>query len=106
VTFGWRRPKAQRRSGQLDRKGASRESGPSAPHWALDEGGQKPGNLIGMLSKALNHHVVDKTGITDLYMFHLRFAHDESTLGNLPPAMPERMLPPLMFLQARQSSRR
>jgi len=61
----------------------------AGPDWALDAGGQTPGNLIGMLSKTLNRHVFDKTGITDLYTFHLRFAHDESTPGNLPPAMLE-----------------
>ena len=66
----------------------------AGPDWALDAGGQTPGNLIGMLSKALNHHVFDKTGITDLYTFHLRFAHDGSTPGNLPPAMIESMFPP------------
>ena len=66
----------------------------AGPDWALDAGGQMPGNLIGMLSKALNRHVFDKTGITDLYTFHLRFAHDGSTPGNLPPAMIESMFPP------------
>jgi uncharacterized protein (TIGR03435 family) len=63
------------------------------PDWALDAGGQTPGNLIGMLAKTLNRHVFDKTGITDLYTFHLEFAHDESTPGNLPPAMIASMFP-------------
>jgi uncharacterized protein (TIGR03435 family) len=63
----------------------------AGPDWALDAAGQTPGNLIGMLSKTLDRHVFDKTGITDLYTFHLRFAHDESTPGNLPPAVAERM---------------
>jgi uncharacterized protein (TIGR03435 family) len=63
------------------------------PDWVIDAGGQKPGNLIGMLSKALDRHVFDKTGITDLYTFHLQFAHDGSTPGNLPTAMMERMFP-------------
>jgi uncharacterized protein (TIGR03435 family) len=66
----------------------------NGPDWALDAAGQKPGNLMGMLSKALNRHVFDKTGITDLYTFHLRFAHDDSTPGNLPPAMIESVFPP------------
>jgi uncharacterized protein (TIGR03435 family) len=66
----------------------------SGPDWALDADGQKPGNLIGMLSKALDRHVFDKTGITDPYTFHLRFARDESTPGNLAPAVIERMFPP------------
>ena len=63
----------------------------AGPDWALDAGGQTPGNLVGMLAKTLNRHVFDKTGITDLYTFHLRFAHDESTPGNLPPEVTERM---------------
>jgi uncharacterized protein (TIGR03435 family) len=66
----------------------------SGPDWALDADGQKPGDLIGMLSKALNRHVFDKTGIMDRYAFHLRFAHDESTPGNLPPAVIGSMFPP------------
>jgi uncharacterized protein (TIGR03435 family) len=65
----------------------------AAPDWALDAAGQTPGNLIGMLSKALDRNVFDKTGIAELYTFHLRFAHDGSTPGNLPPAMIEHMFP-------------
>ena len=63
----------------------------AGPDWGLDAGGQTPGNLTGMLSKALNRHVFDKTGITNLYTFHLRFAHDESTPGNLSQAMIQSM---------------
>lgn len=65
----------------------------SGPDWALDAAGQKPGDLVGMLSKTLDRHVFDKTGITDRYIFHLRFAHDGSTPGNLPPAMLQSMFP-------------
>ena len=63
----------------------------AGPDWALDAAGQKPGNLVGMLSKTLDRHVFDKTAITDVYTFHLRFAHDGSTPGNLPQAMIESM---------------
>jgi uncharacterized protein (TIGR03435 family) len=66
----------------------------AGPDWALDASGQTPGNLTGMLAKALNRHVFDKTGITELYTFRLRFAHDDSTPGNLPPQMTARMFPP------------
>lgn len=66
----------------------------SGPDWALDAAGQKPGNLVGMLSKALDRHVFDRTGIGDLYTFHLRFAHDGSAPGDLPQAAMERMFPP------------
>jgi uncharacterized protein (TIGR03435 family) len=63
------------------------------PDWVLDAAGQRPGNLVAMLSKALDRHVFDKTGTTDQYTFHLQFAHDESAPGDLPPAMIERMFP-------------
>ncbi|HEY4089574.1 MAG TPA: M56 family metallopeptidase [Bryobacteraceae bacterium] len=66
----------------------------NGPDWALDAAGQKPGNLTGMLANALGRHVFDKTGVTDLYIFHLQFAHDETTPGNLPPGMIDRMFPP------------
>ncbi len=65
----------------------------AGPDWAIDAGGQTPGNLVGMLAKTLDRHVFDKTGITAQYTFHLRFAHDGSTPGNLPPQMTERMFP-------------
>ena len=65
----------------------------AGPDWAIDAGGQTPGNLVGMLAKTLDRHVFDKTGVTNLYTFHLRFAHDGSTPGNLAPQMTERMFP-------------
>lgn len=66
----------------------------SGPDWALDAAGQKPGNLAPMLGKTLSRHVIDRTGVTELYTFHLRFAHDGSTPGNMPPAVMEGMFPP------------
>ncbi len=63
----------------------------AGPDWALDAGGKTPGNLTAMLAKTLDRHVFDKTGITSLYTFHLRYAHDGSTPGNLPPAVTDRM---------------
>jgi uncharacterized protein (TIGR03435 family) len=66
----------------------------NGPDWVLDAPGQKPGNLAGMLSNALNRHVFDKTGVTELYIFHLQVAHDETTPGNFPPQMSDRMFPP------------
>jgi bla regulator protein BlaR1 len=66
----------------------------NGPDWALDAAGQKPGNLVGMLGNALNRHVFDKTGVTDLFIFHLQFAHDETTPGNFPPEMQDRLFPP------------
>jgi len=66
----------------------------NGPDWALDAAGQKPGDLVGMLSNVVNRHVFDKTGITDLYVFHLQFAHDETTPGNFPADMADRLFPP------------
>lgn len=65
----------------------------NGPDWVLDAAGQKPGNLVGMLSNALNRHVFDKTGVTNLYTFHLQFAHDETAPGNFPPEMADGLLP-------------
>jgi uncharacterized protein (TIGR03435 family) len=61
---------------------------------ALDAAGQKPGNLTLMLSNTPDRHVFDKTGVTDLYVFHLQFAHDETTPGNFPPEMADKLFPP------------
>ncbi len=63
----------------------------SGPDWAIDAGGQTPGNLVAMLSKTLDRHVFDKTAVTEVYTFHLRFAHDGSTPGNLRPGVTESM---------------
>lgn len=65
----------------------------NGPDWALDAAGQKPGSLVGMLGNALNRHVFDKTGVTELYVFHLQFAHDETTPGNFPPQVTADLFP-------------
>lgn len=66
----------------------------NGPDWVLDAAGQKAGNLVGMLSNTLNRHVFDKTGITDRFIFHLQFAHDDTTPGNIPKEMLDRWFPP------------
>jgi uncharacterized protein (TIGR03435 family) len=66
----------------------------NGPDWAIDAAGQKLGNLAGMLSSALNRHVIDNTGVTDSFIYHLQFAHDETTPGSFPPDMIERFFPP------------
>jgi uncharacterized protein (TIGR03435 family) len=66
----------------------------NGPDWALDAAGEKPGNLVAQLANTLNRHVFDKTGITDIYIFHLQFAHDETTPGNFPPEWADRLFPP------------
>lgn len=57
----------------------------NGPDWVIDSAGQKLSNLASGLSNLLDRHVFDKTGIDDVFLFHLEFAHDETTPGNLPP---------------------
>src|SRR5262249_3475270 len=51
----------------------------------IDVAGQKLGGLAGALSGIMDLHVLDKTGVSDVYSYHLRFAHDDTTPGNAPP---------------------
>ena len=66
----------------------------NGPDWAIDSAGQKLGNLANALSNTLYRHVFDKTGVNDLFILHLQFAHDETTPGNFPPEMIETLFPP------------
>jgi bla regulator protein BlaR1 len=66
----------------------------NGPDWAIDSAGQTLERIAGALSNTLNRHVFDKTGVTDKFILHLQFAHDETTPGNFPPDMVERMFPP------------
>ena len=52
----------------------------NGPDWVLDAAGQKLGNLTGRLSNALNRHIFDKTGVTEIYNFHLQFPALRSSL--------------------------
>jgi uncharacterized protein (TIGR03435 family) len=60
----------------------------NASNWTLDAAGQSLDRLAGALSTAMDRHVLDKTGITSLFTFHLVFAHDDKTPGNVPDGMP------------------
>jgi len=66
----------------------------SGQDWLIDGGGQSLSNLAEGLSRALNRHVFDKTDRSDLFNYHLRFAHDETTPGEFPPDMAGRLFPP------------
>ncbi len=56
----------------------SRDNGLSR---VIESAGQDLNGLARMLSQTLDRHVVDKTGITGLFSFHLEFAKDENTRG-------------------------
>jgi uncharacterized protein (TIGR03435 family) len=58
------------------------------PNWTIDSASQAIGNLAAMLAGMVTDRpVIDNTGITGLYSFHLAFAHDANAPGSLPPAM-------------------
>jgi uncharacterized protein (TIGR03435 family) len=54
----------------------------------VEPAGLSLGELSVLLSRILDHPVIDKTGIMGLFDFHLEFAVDESTPGGarLPPS--------------------
>jgi uncharacterized protein (TIGR03435 family) len=64
------------------------------PNWVLDASGMGLSGLVGYLSNHLDRHVIDKTGITDVFSYHLEFARDENAPGPMdpdgpaPPSMP------------------
>ena len=57
------------------------------PNWAIDAAGQTLSNLAGALSGTMDRHVLDQTGITDKFIYHLTFAHDDQTPGHFPEGM-------------------
>ena len=58
------------------------------PNWTIDAASQGIGNLAAMLAgMASDRPVIDNTGISGLYTFHLAFAHDANAPGSLPPGM-------------------
>jgi uncharacterized protein (TIGR03435 family) len=59
------------------------------PNWTIDAAGQSLGKLAGMLSALMvDRYVLDKTGITGVFIYHLVFAHDKEAPGNFPPGFP------------------
>jgi uncharacterized protein (TIGR03435 family) len=54
-------------------------------NWTMDAAGQSLSKLAGALGGIImDRPVVDKTGITAVFTFHLAFAHDESAPGVFP----------------------
>jgi uncharacterized protein (TIGR03435 family) len=49
--------------------------------WTINGAGQPLGSLAGALSIVMGRHVFDKTGISGVFSYSLRFAHDDTTPG-------------------------
>ena len=62
-------------------------SGSHGPNRTIDAAGQDLGHLVSALSQAVDRHVIDQTGTTSLFSFHLEFAHDENAVStaDIPP---------------------
>jgi uncharacterized protein (TIGR03435 family) len=56
--------------------------------WTINGAGQPMSNLAGALSIVMGRHVFDKTGISGVFSYNLRFAHDDTTHGEFPPGLP------------------
>ena len=66
----------------------------NGPDWAIDGAGQSLDHLAAALSSTIGRHVFDKTGVGDLFTYHLAFAHEEATPGDFPPEFITSMFPP------------
>jgi uncharacterized protein (TIGR03435 family) len=64
----------------------------NGPNWTLDGAGQSLSKLAGALSITTDRHVLDKTGVTGEFTFHLVYAHDADTPGDFPAGL--RPFPP------------
>jgi len=51
----------------------------TGPNTVWTYSGQTMSSLAGMLSSTLDRHVIDRTGITDKFMYRLEFSSDENT---------------------------
>src|SRR5215831_2610945 len=56
--------------------------------WTLNGAGQPISNLAAMLTTVTGRNVFDKTGVSGLFNYSLRFAHDDTTPGEYPLGMP------------------
>jgi uncharacterized protein (TIGR03435 family) len=58
--------------------------GSDGPNWTLDAAGRTLSQLAWALSVTADRHVIDRTGIGGLFIFHLVFERDENTPGGIP----------------------
>jgi uncharacterized protein (TIGR03435 family) len=56
--------------------------------WTINGSGQPISSFAAALSTVMGRHVFDKTGLSDLFNYNLRFAHDDTTPGEFPPGLP------------------
>jgi uncharacterized protein (TIGR03435 family) len=52
--------------------------------WTIKGAGQPISNLVEMLTTVTGRKVFDKTGVSGLFNYNLRFAHDDTTPGEFP----------------------
>jgi len=63
-------------------------TGWNGPNWTIDAAGQALRSISSTLGGLiLDRPVLDKTGVTGVFTFHLKFAHDENTPGVFPASM-------------------
>lgn len=60
-------------------KCSSINMGRNGPNTVWTFGGMTMSNLAGMLSSTLDRHVIDRTGLTDKFVYRLEFSSDENT---------------------------
>jgi uncharacterized protein (TIGR03435 family) len=56
--------------------------------WTMNAAGQSMSNFAASLSMIMGRRVLDKTDLSGLFSYSLRFAHDDTTPGEFPPGMP------------------
>jgi uncharacterized protein (TIGR03435 family) len=66
--------------------GPNAKNGWNAPNWSFDYVGVSLGEFAAQIGGNLDHRVIDRTGVKDLFSFHVEFARDENTPG---PTLPD-----------------
>jgi uncharacterized protein (TIGR03435 family) len=77
------------------KNGPNATNGWNSPNMAFDYIGVSLSEFAAQIGANLDHRVIDKTGVTDLFSFYLEFARDENAPGpNLPDGAPMFVPPP------------